>query len=87
MVECQSQPHELAHDVLFSMGHVNGMELIIAELSNINMLHFKASGQRSQQFGFSVKVQEHTARPSGEPHTATQPADGPGKGGGGKVSP
>ncbi|KAI9514063.1 hypothetical protein NQZ68_036562 [Dissostichus eleginoides] len=51
-----------AHDVQFSMGRVNGTELLIAELSQINTLHFKASGQRSQQIGFSFKVQACTPR-------------------------
>lgn len=84
--ECQCQPHGLARDALFSMGHVNGTELLIAELSQIHTLHFKASGQRSQQFGFSFKVQEHAARPSGEPHAATRSAVGLGKWGEGEGS-
>jgi len=61
------------------MGHENGMELLIAELSHKNKLHFKASGQRSQQFGFSLKVQELTAWPSGEPVTAARSAVGQGR--------
>ena len=56
-----------ARDEQFSMGRVSGTELLIAELRQINTLHFKASGQRSQQIGFSFKVQARTPRPAGEP--------------------
>lgn len=52
---------ELARDELFSLGHVEQRGAINSRTESQRIeLHFKASGQTSQQFGFSVKVQEHT---------------------------
>lgn len=76
-LSCLCQPHDRARDVMFLLGHVNGMELLIAELSHKNKLHFKASGQKSQQFGFSFKVWAHTALLSGEPSHSSWFGTGP----------
>lgn len=41
------QPHDLARDVLSSLGHVNSMELLIAELSHKRQAPFQS--QRSKE--------------------------------------
>lgn len=54
----------------FSMGHVNGIELLIAELSHKSKCHFKVVCGQCGVF-FFFKVQEHIVRRSGFHLTAS----------------
>ena len=55
-------PGGQARDFSVSLGHEDGDELLIAQVTQI---HFKGSGQRSQQFGSSYALCKRLAQPLG----------------------